>query len=332
MPRAYAELQTIRAQARAALQGHAGRRVHDRARAAVHAADAHGQAHRSRGDPRRVRSARRAGDRPARGRAARRPGHARPAPGAGVRAGGARARPARRACAGPGASRGTRGRGRDRRLQRRARRGPGPRRATGPARAHRDEPRGHRRDGRGRRDPHQSRRDDVPRRGRRPRDGQAVRRRRGEPARRRAGRPADRRGNVARRGRRAVDRRLDGRDHRRAPRPTPVRDPAGAGRAHPASCALAAVRPVRQAAAVGRRCAADARAHERRHAGGRAGGPGVRGRGHRPVPHRAHVLRRGSDHRRARDDPGRRRRAARAGALASCCRCSARTSSGSSPR
>ena len=36
------------------------------------------------------------------------------------------------------------------------------------------------------------------------------------------------------------------------------------------------------------------RAHERRHARGRGQGPRVRRRGHRPVPHRAHVLRRGA--------------------------------------
>ena len=35
------------------------------------------------------------------------------------------------------------------------------------------------------------------------------------------------------------------------------------------------------------------RPHERRHAGRRRQGPGVRRRGHRPVPHRAHVLRQG---------------------------------------
>ena len=36
------------------------------------------------------------------------------------------------------------------------------------------------------------------------------------------------------------------------------------------------------------------RARQRRHAGGRAQGPGVRRRGHRPVPHRAHVHGRGA--------------------------------------
>ena len=37
---------------------------------------------------------------------------------------------------------------------------------------------------------------------------------------------------------------------------------------------------------------------------------GLRGRGHRPVPDRAHVLRRGQDRPDARDDPGRHARAA----------------------
>ena len=59
-------------------------------------------------------------------------------------------------------------------------------------------------------------------------------------------------------------------------------------------------------------------------------GARVRRRGHRPVPHRAHVLRRRPHRRGARDDPGRRRSAAGAPRSPSCCRCSARTSSSSS--
>ena len=57
-----------------------------------------------------------------------------------------------------------------------------------------------------------------------------------------------------------------------------------------------------------------ARAHERRHAGGRGAGPGVRRRGHRPLPHRAHVPGRGPAADRAGDDHGRRRRVAVRGA------------------
>ena len=46
MPKAYAELERIRADAREALQGRAGLRVHDRGRRGLHAADAQRQAHR----------------------------------------------------------------------------------------------------------------------------------------------------------------------------------------------------------------------------------------------------------------------------------------------
>jgi pyruvate,orthophosphate dikinase len=48
-------------------------------------------------------------------------------------------------------------------------------------------------------------------------------------------------------------------------------------------------------------------AHQRRYAQGRTGGPRVRGRGHRPVPDRAHVLRGRPHPGRARDDLGQRR-------------------------
>ena len=52
--------------------------------------------------------------------------------------------------------------------------------------------------------------------------------------------------------------------------------------------------------------------HQRRHPEGLRQGPRVRRRGDRPVPDRAHVLRRAADRRHAEDDPGRRRgRAAR---------------------
>ena len=46
----------------------------------------------------------------------------------------------------------------------------------------------------------------------------------------------------------------------------------------------------------------------------------VRRRGHRPVPHRAHVLRGRPDPRHARDDPGRQHGRARAPRWPSCCR------------
>jgi pyruvate,orthophosphate dikinase len=49
----------------------------------------------------------------------------------------------------------------------------------------------------------------------------------------------------------------------------------------------------------------------------------LRRRRHRPVPHRAHVLRRRPHHRHARDDPGRKRKPGAARRWPSCCRCSA---------
>ena len=58
---------------------------------------------------------------------------------------------------------------------------------------------------------------------------------------------------------------------------------------------------------LGRRGAPARRARERRHAGGREEGARVRRRGHRPRPHRAHVLRRGAAAGGAGDDPRLRR-------------------------
>ena len=71
------------------------------------------------------------------------------------------------------------------------------------------------------------------------------------------------------------------------------------------------------------------RAHQRRHARGRQGRPRVRRRGHRPVPHRAHVLRRGL--RRAavpaaQDDPQQDGRASARRRWTSCSRSSSATS------
>ena len=71
--------------------------------------------------------------------------------------------------------------------------------------------------------------------------------------------------------------------------------------------AAGAVRRLRQADGLGRRGAplkVRANAETPLDAAHRAQ---VRRRGHRPVPHRAHVLRRRPHRRRARDDPGRRR-------------------------
>ena len=105
-------------------------------------------------------------------------------------------------------------------------------------------------------------------------------------------------------------------------------DPGGRGAAQ--ARAVADLPEVREAPRLGRRGAAARDPRERRHPARRQGGVRLRRRGHRPVPHRAHVLRRGAaaarradDHvrpraasagstsRRARRSGSRRRRAAR---------------------
>ena len=60
---------------------------------------------------------------------------------------------------------------------------------------------------------------------------------------------------------------------------------------------------LRPPAEMGRRDPHARRPHERRHAERRARGAALRRAGHRPLPHRAHVLRRGAHPARARDDP-----------------------------
>ncbi len=76
--------------------------------------------------------------------------------------------------------------------------------------------------------------------------------------------------------------------------------------------------------------AQDAGARQRRNPARCPGGARFRRRGHRPVAHRAHVLR-GRPHRRdARDDHGRRGEPAAAPRSPSCCRCSATISARSS--
>ena len=69
----------------------------------------------------------------------------------------------------------------------------------------------------------------------------------------------------------------------------------------------AAERRLRLDPRVGRRDQAAEGAHERGHARGCRQGTRVRGRGHRPLPHRAHVRRGRAARARARDDPGDRR-------------------------
>ena len=80
----------------------------------------------------------------------------------------------------------------------------------------------------------------------------------------------------------------------------------GARRPH-ADDRAGAVRRVRHADGLGRRGPQDRRARQRRHAGGCAHRDQVRRRRHRPVPHRAHVLRGDAHPRGARDDPRRGR-------------------------
>ncbi len=84
---------------------------------------------------------------------------------------------------------------------------------------------------------------------------------------------------------------------------------------------------LRQADEVGRRFPRQLRrARQRRHPARCQSRAPVRRRRHRPVPHRAHVLRRGSHPARAGDDSGARRKVAPQGAARSCCPCSARIS------
>ncbi len=101
-----------------------------------------------------------------------------------------------------------------------------------------------------------------------------------------------------RRGRRDHARRLDRRGVRRR---------AAAG-------AAAGERRLPAGRDVGRRDPPARRAGQRRHAGGRHARPGVRRRGHRPLPQRAHVHGRGAAAGGARDDPRRLGRGARVGA------------------
>ena len=74
------------------------------------------------------------------------------------------------------------------------------------------------------------------------------------------------------------------------------------------------------------------RAGQRRHRRGRHQRPPARRRGHRPVPHRAHVPRPRPPARRAPDDPGQHRRARRPRRSRSCARSSRTTSRRSSRR
>ena len=172
-------------------------------------------------------------------------------------------------------------------------------------------PGGHPRHARGRRHPHHARRHDLACGGGRARHGQALRLRRGRAARRLQRADHEHRRPDLQARRRHHHRRLDR---------------AGAGRPR-ADDRARAVRRVRHAHGLGRQGAQARRARQCRHAERRARGGEVRRRGHRALPHRAHVLRRGPHPRGARDDPGRRREERGARRSPSCCRCSAPTSS-----
>ena len=138
---------------------------------------------------------------------------------------------------------------------------------------------------------HRARRHDLARGRRRTRHGQAVRRRlRGPRDRRRREDGANRRARATR-GRRDHHRRRHGARHRRRGSARPARDQ----------------RRLRDDPRVVGPGAPDEGARERRQRDGLGEGARVRRRGHRPVPHRAHVLRRGTTAGCAGDDPRFRR-------------------------
>ena len=160
-------------------------------------------------------------------------------------------------------------------------------------------------------------RHDLSRGPRRPPDGQGLHRRlRVAPDRLR---PAlhDRQGRreePGRHGRRlALHRRLDGRGPRGAARDEALRGPPGSPREEPRPRGEPGLHPLRDDDGLGRQGPPPPRPRERRPARpGDQRGP-VRRRGNRPLPHRAHVLRRRPDHGRPRDDPRRQRRGPREG-------------------
>ena len=287
MPEAFAAFVGDLRPARSALPRHAGHRVHHRARQALDAADPHRQAHRQGGAEDRRRHGRRGADHRARrrSRASTRP-----------RSTSCCTRPSTRSAerdviatglpASPGAASGeivfTADEAEDAR-----RRGP-----QGHPGAHRDQPRGHPRHARRRGHPDHARRHDQPRRRGGARHGQALRLRRRHAARRLPGRHADR--AWARRFSKGDIITIDG-----AHRP-------GADR-RGADAPAGAVGRFRHADGLGRRGAPHEGAHQCRDAARRAHRALVRRRGHRPLPHRAHVLRRRAHRRHARDDPRRHR-------------------------
>ena len=291
--------------ARGTLPRHAGHRVHRPGRPALDPADPQRQAHHARRAQDRGRHGGGGPDRSRSGGRQDRSRLARPAAAPDARPRCAEEGDCQRAA---GVARRGLGQGG---VQRRRRRAHGCRRRGGAARARRDLARGHPRHACGQGHPDLARRHDQPRRGGRARHGQAVRVRRGRAGDRLSPRPAQHRHDRGRRRRGAHDRRQPRRGH---PRRRADRRPQALGR-------------FRDGDGLGGRAAPAARARQCRHAGRCPHRAPLRRRGHRPVPHRAHVLRRRPHPGDARDDP--RRQCRRAGAPRSprSCRCSARTSS-----
>ena len=149
------------------------------------------------------------------------------------------------------------------------------RRQEGRSGARRDIARRHPRHARGRGHPHHARRHDLARRRRRARHGQALRFGRRLAACRLCRRLDDGRRTDVQKGRLHHGRRID--------RP-------GAGRQGRDDRA-AAVRRICHPDRLGRQGAQAGRARQRRHADGRESGGPFRRRGHRALPHRAHVFR-----------------------------------------
>ncbi len=268
-PRLYRDLLKISAPPRAPLPRHPGHGIHHRAREALHAPDPHRQAHRrGRGADRRRhggREAHRPPRRPDAGGAGAARAIAASAPGSHGQEKRDRARPAGLARRGF-----RRGRVFRRRGGRSGAGGP-----QGHPRAHRNLARGHPGHAGRRGNPDRARRHDQPRGGGRARDGQVLRRRMLRVAARLQRRHAHR----AR--------------HRRAPRRVPH-----AGRHHRRSDRGAGShrrsgddRRVQEVHDVGRPGAHAGGARQCRHAARRQSGARLRRRGHRPLPHRAHVLR-----------------------------------------
>ena len=274
--------------ARAPLPRHAGPRIHRRTGQAVDAADTLGQAHGECRAQDRGRARQRRSDHPQGGGHPHRSGRARPAPASHHRSQ-CRAQDHRHRASGFARRRVRR----DRVLLRRGRGAQG-QGQEGYPRPGRDLARGHPRHARGRGHSHHPRRHDLARRRGGARHGQALRFRRRRAARRLRRRHHEHCRAHVQGGRYHHHRRLDR---------------AGAGGAR-ADDGASAVRRVRHADGLGRRGAHARRARQCRYPERRPRRAQVRRRGHRALPHRAHVLRGGPHPRRARDDPRRRREVA----------------------